>query len=45
MVSLGEFLHPIKKESEHVNDTADLFWKEKGGPNHHIMKGIFFEAV
>lgn len=38
MVSLGEFLNPMK-ESEHVNDTEDLFGKKKGGPNRHIMRG------
>ncbi len=45
MDSLGEFLHPNKKESEHVNDTEDLFWKEKREPKSSHYEGKKFEAV
>ncbi len=45
MVSLGEFLHPNKKESERVNDTQVLFWKEKRGPKSSHYEGEKFEAM
>jgi hypothetical protein len=45
MVSLGEFLHRNKKESEHVNDMEDIFWKEKRGPKSSHYEGKKIEAV
>lgn len=45
MVPLGEFLHLNKKESERVNDTEDLFWKEKRGPNSSHYEGKKIEAM
>jgi len=45
MVPLDEFLHLNKKESERVNDTEDLFWKEKRGPKLLHYEGKKIEAM